>query len=266
MLSCPLCSTGKNIVFPAWILYNDPRLITTKSTVNFVNSLSTWEILGSTWDRCTKPRVNPGLGIRYFFLCSSDLPTEPLLLQHIRVCHSWDPNFSIQCIVRGCCRTFGNYRTFQNHLLKHGSHTTVPVTTQECISIDNVEAADTVPLNTQSTIANLEAVASTSIEDQPVTDYGAKWILQMSEKHRLTREAMIDIVSSTIDLLSYTTDNFKHKFHKILTDEGIVQDDKLKMIGEMLGQEMTNPLKGLDTFQKQLTYYRTHYGFLVSYH
>ena len=115
-------------------------------------------------------------------LCSSDLPTEPLLLQHIRVCHSWDPNFSIQCIVRGCCRTFGNYRTFQNHLLKHGSHTTVPVTTQECISIDNVEAADTVPLNTQSTIANLEAVASTSIEDQPVTDYGAKWILQMSEK------------------------------------------------------------------------------------
>ena len=77
---------------------------------------------------------------------------------------------------------------------------------------------------------------------------------------------MIDIVSSTIDLLSYTTDNFKHKFHKILTDEGIVQDDKLKMIGEMLGQEMTNPLKGLDTFQKQLTYYRTHYGFLVRYH
>ena len=60
--------TGKNIVFPAWILYNDPRLITTKSTVNFVNSLSTWEILGSTWDRCTKPRVNPGLEIRYFFL------------------------------------------------------------------------------------------------------------------------------------------------------------------------------------------------------
>ena len=35
--------------------------------MNFVNSLSTWEILGSTWDRCTKPRVNPGLGIRYFF-------------------------------------------------------------------------------------------------------------------------------------------------------------------------------------------------------
>ena len=65
-----------------------------------------------------------------------------------------------------------------------------------------MEAADTVPLNTQSTIANLEAVASTNIEDQPVTDYGAKWILQMSEKHRLTREAMIDIVSSsTIDLL-----------------------------------------------------------------
>ena len=42
---CSLPFTGKNIVFPAWILYNDPRLITTKSTVNFVNSLSTWEII-----------------------------------------------------------------------------------------------------------------------------------------------------------------------------------------------------------------------------
>lgn len=120
-------------------------------------------------------------------LCSSVLPTEPLPPQHIRVCHLQNPNFSIQCIVRGCCRTFANYHTFQNHLLKHRSDTTLR---HECTSIDRVQAVEPFPLITESTSANLEAVANTSIDildDQSVADYCAKWILQMREKYRLTR-------------------------------------------------------------------------------
>lgn len=57
-------------------------------------------------------------------------------------------------------------------------------------------------------------------------------------------------MSSTIDLLLHATDNLKHKLCKVLSEEGVVQDEKLRMIGEIL---MTTPLKGLNTFQKQLT-------------
>ena len=46
-------------------------------------------------------------------------PSEALLLTHIRVTHSSDPGFSIQCSVSGCSRTFTNFRTFQNHRLTH---------------------------------------------------------------------------------------------------------------------------------------------------
>ena len=41
-------------------------------------------------------------------LCSSDFvaPSEILLLNHIRLAHSYDQNFSIQCSFRGCARVF----------------------------------------------------------------------------------------------------------------------------------------------------------------
>ena len=46
-------------------------------------------------------------------------PSEVLLLTNIRVVHSLDPNFTIQCSVNGCNRTFKNFRTYQNHRLTH---------------------------------------------------------------------------------------------------------------------------------------------------
>ena len=35
--------------------------------------------------------------------------------------HSQDPGFSIECKHPSCSRVFVNYRTYQNHLLKHNS-------------------------------------------------------------------------------------------------------------------------------------------------
>lgn len=48
-------------------------------------------------------------------------PSKSLLLGHIRVVHSADPDFTIQCIDEGCSRTFKNFRTYQNHNLLHHS-------------------------------------------------------------------------------------------------------------------------------------------------
>ena len=45
--------------------------------------------------------------------------TEKLLLQHVRIVHSNEPGFRIQCSFSGCARVFRNFRTYQNHLLKH---------------------------------------------------------------------------------------------------------------------------------------------------
>ena len=38
-------------------------------------------------------------------------PSEALLLSHVRLVHSMDPNFRIQCSVDSCSRTFNNSKT-----------------------------------------------------------------------------------------------------------------------------------------------------------
>lgn len=49
-------------------------------------------------------------------------PSQVLLLNHVRLVHSNDPDFSIQCSFPDCSRTFVNFRTYQNHLLVHPRH------------------------------------------------------------------------------------------------------------------------------------------------
>ena len=64
------------------------------------------------------------------FLChywveDFSVPSENLLLNHIRLVHSSEPGFSIQCTVNGCSRTFKNFRTYQNH--KHNQAENQPI-------------------------------------------------------------------------------------------------------------------------------------------
>ena len=54
--------------------------------------------------------------------CSSKCfvsPSQRQLNRHIRLVHSQDPLFSIHCGYKSCSRTFTNYKTYQNHMLKH---------------------------------------------------------------------------------------------------------------------------------------------------
>ena len=62
-----------------------------------------------------------------------------LLVKHVRLVHSCDPNFRIQCSVEGCLRTFTNYRTYQNHLLQHGTDSSIGIEPVYTISNSMVE-------------------------------------------------------------------------------------------------------------------------------
>ena len=59
--------------------------------------------------------------------CSGEFsaPSDELLLTHIRLVHSYDPGFTIQCSLNGCSITFSNFKAYQKHRrLKHSSNTT----------------------------------------------------------------------------------------------------------------------------------------------
>ena len=49
-------------------------------------------------------------------LCSSSFATVSVFMTHLRMIHSHEAGFHIQCGLQGCKRTFKNFHTYRNHV------------------------------------------------------------------------------------------------------------------------------------------------------
>ena len=71
-------------------------------------------------------------------------PSVSALLTHIRLMHSDQPNFLLQCNLQGCCRTFTNFLTYRNHVYAfHGTNISEDVVSQEDTTVTDDDAMDT---------------------------------------------------------------------------------------------------------------------------
>ena len=172
-------------------------------------------------------------------------PSEKMLLDHIRKVHSVEPNFIIQCTQQDCARTFKNFRTFQNHLLTHR---------------DQVPEDETVFFPTGGSVSNSGTSASLTIPQESslsvysVQSYAAKWILETSEKRKLTRQTMLGIVQDTSFLFDSITQALCQQVTTILAQTD-VQLSILSEVEKVFSSAITKPFDGLMSFHQQLQYY-----------
>ena len=192
-------------------------------------------------------------------------PSVKLLNQHIRLCHSNDPNFIISCSVSSCARTFRNYRTYQNHLL---SHRTASSTSSSSSQINDVPQnyeiieeqldSNNSDYNSSGTSDNYAEVA----EHNDVVDFtqqAAKWILKTSESRSLTRSATIGIVQDVSYLIDDIVSHVKQQLTVILQNHSI----DTAVIEPAFDHNYTRPFNGLQTFHQQLQYYKKSFGLIV---
>ena len=52
-------------------------------------------------------------------LCSFEAPTIAQLLSHLRLVHSSDPRFSVQCGINGCTVTCKSFPSLYSHVYRH---------------------------------------------------------------------------------------------------------------------------------------------------
>ena len=186
--------------------------------------------------------------------------SEVLLMNHVRLVHSLDPNFSIQCRKDGCSKTFKNFRTYQNHCASH-----------EHNSSSNGHGESEVDMNPTGSECELATTGGTpplappqlpaTTEMQP---YAAKWILKTSETRSLTRKATLGIVEDVSDLVEFITQALKQQTQYILQANGVAQTT-ISALDEVFGNCITKPFEGLTSFHQQLQYYRCHFNLIVSY-
>ena len=180
-------------------------------------------------------------------------PSEKLLLDHIRKVHSMEPNFVIQCLREDCARTFKNFRTFQNHLLTHRDQLPPEDETVIFPTGGSVSSSETSPAIPQESSLSVDSVQS----------YAAKWILETSEKQKLTRQAMLGIVQDTSFLFDSITQAICQQVTTVLAQMD-VQLSVLPQVEKVFSSAITKPFEGLMSFHQQLQYYRRNFNFVVS--
>ena len=191
--------------------------------------------------------------------CSDEFlaPSEKLLLTHIRLAHSYDPDFSIQCSLSGCSRTFTNFRTYQNHRLQHRRREEAPSQRVDDIPEDDSDIGEG-DLGDESVID--EVCDGPTVTD--MQSYAAKWILITRETQSLTRSATQGVVEDVQDLISFVTQTLESHTHVVLRANGI---DPSTVIGlsDVFSGPSTKPFQGLTSFHQQLQYCRNNFNLII---
>lgn len=178
-------------------------------------------------------------------------PSESLLLTHVRMVHSLDPGFSIQCDNVGCARTFRNFRTYQNH---RNSHHKPPPDSSEEVLEDDVQ---------YDTMSDLDALWLTPPTEIDMKAYAAKWILGTSEKRSLTRSASLGIVEDVSALVGFTVETLHTQVQRILTESGVRSTVLLSKLNEVFTSPVTKPFHKISSFYQQLQHYENHFNMIV---
>ena len=178
-------------------------------------------------------------------------PSETLLLTYIRRVHANDPNFSIQCSLNGCERTFTNFRTYQNHRLTHRDEvSTVPPTDDadqsgECSGLDALPLPDISPTTTD------------------IQSFAAKWILKTRETWSLTRTAMQGVIEDVSDLVDFVTQTLESQTRAVLQTHGI-EPGSICGLNDVFTGPAAKPFEGLTSFHQQLQYCQSTFNLVVS--
>lgn len=168
--------------------------------------------------------------------------------------HSLDPNFSIQCSLDGCSRTFKNFRTYQNHRLTHRPRALDEPPATEIY--EDLGENDPHPFETDSTCPYIPS-------DSEMQSYAAKGILKTSEMRSLTRTATLGVVEDVSDLVEFVGQSLKDQVCHELTSTG-VDSTIVSRVDEIFKGFIVKPFEGLTSFHQQLQYYRRHFNLIVS--
>ncbi len=196
--------------------------------------------------------------------CTEDF-TAPSksLLGHIRLVHSSEPDFNIQCSVQELSKTLEHIKiTFFLAILPQ---------VHVAPSLAKKHPLKLYLLWTQILVAAI-LYRITPRSDNTTTPlqrkHATKWILKVSETWSLTRAGTIGIIEEVSDIVDFMTQSLKDHTHHILSNNCRLDvdclDGVLAKIDDSFINSVSKPFDGLSTFHQQIQYYKEHFNFIVS--
>ncbi len=180
-------------------------------------------------------------------------PSTKILYRHYQARSFQRPRLSIKCLFNPCNRLFKNYRTWQNHLLAHTKESTTRREDDDDYDDDGGGERD---IGNEYNVSDKDAGT--------LTDYCAKWILNMSETRKLTRSASVGIVQDVNELVAKVACKLKSQIVACL-ERTNAPLESIARLNEIFSpsNSIVSPFAGLDTFHSQMAYFKSHFDFIV---
>ena len=198
--------------------------------------------------------------------------TVSQLLSHIRISHADAKDFSIQCTLKNCCRTYKSFTTYRNHVYDfHGIGQLDP--TYDFSSSHSVLSGESPDESLRCTNHISESIPKQSSSSEMITPSNlqkaaATWILKSREKHKLPLSVMNTLIADIQSLYDVSLSCIASRVSAIVQQAEIdIQTAELIMteLNGCLSSACSNIFRGLLTQAQQMHYFWSNIGLVVSY-
>lgn len=209
-------------------------------------------------------------------------PTPHLLLKHIGRVHANAPRFNLRCIFGECETTFTNFHSYKRHVRK--KHLRELINQEESDQdsdhdcelnndINYFDEENTSRIPTHDEFSDLESIESlgdngtegvSSVEESNDRE-AALWILKLKEGRKLTQTTTEEILSDVTELCSSIVLRLKNEVHRVLESADITPSN-IPGLDDLFSENSPYavPFCNLQTQYKQVSYFRSHFNFVVS--
>ena len=190
-------------------------------------------------------------------------PSLELLLHHIGRVHADSPDFHLTCGIDGCETSFTNYHAFRRHLRKKHR----PSCEDSVVTSSEPSLATTFDADLQPDDMSLEPSSSSShvlSDDAGYHQRVALWILKLKERRMLTQSLTEEILGDVTELCADIISHHDHHTATALRASGLNPADIPGLFAD--SPFCSNPFSNMMTQYRQLSYYRSHFNFVVRVH
>ena len=215
-----------------------------------------------------------------FQLCPDFVaPTPHLLLKHIGRVHASAPRFILRCIFGGCETTYTNFHSYKRHIRKKHfreliNHAESDQDSDCELDEFNEESESQIHASEEYDLESIQTLDDHDIDTTPEElismeesndREAALWILKLKEGRRLTQSTTEEILSDVTELCSSIILHLKNDLHHVLKSADITPRN-IPGLDDLFSENSSYALSfcNLQTHYKQMSYFRSHFNFVVS--
>lgn len=184
-----------------------------------------------------------------------------LLLKHIARIHRNEPNFHVVCGIDSCAKTYKNFLSFRNHLIRThnivtNQKSTRPLKDNENDTIHQFNDVETDPADEEFDLEREEVNLSRA---------NALCLLKFKEKSCVPQTVVNSFVSNATEIVQTSVDLLRSGVINCL-EKAKVNPDNVVGLNDLFEQDnfISNPFKGINKESLQYKYYKDNFSLVVS--